>query len=153
MYGMVVLPLPEKNFRGTRMILRIRIPPTDLLEAIDDIMYAIKHTRDTSIHTFLLLRLQTFPTLLHEAYNRKQFLLHKAVKYNNLHAIRTFLGSSWGGSWINLPDRHGNTPILLALANKRMDIVSELITHGATIAQFSIMKRILQLKWEDMNKN
>lgn len=133
------------------MNLRIRTPPSELLERMEDIIYDIKHTKDVSIQTFLIDTFRIYPDLMKEAYRQKRFILHKAVKHNNLHAIHALLKTSWGETYLNVLDKHGNTPMLLALANKNIDIVNKLIAHGASITEFSIMKRIFQLQWGNIS--
>jgi hypothetical protein len=152
MVGMVVYKTPRKIFRNDRMILRIRIPPADLLERIEDCMYAAKHTKDASVQTFLIETIRIYPNFVKEAYLRKRFILHRAIKHNNLYAIHALLNSlGWNEACINMPDKHGNTPILLALANKHTEVVNKLVAYGANITEFSIMKKILQLQWSTMS--
>lgn len=57
--------------------------------------------------------------------------LHKAAFEGNLELLKELLDS--GDHDVNGFDKHGNTPLILAIHFKRNDIVNELLTHGADV--------------------
>lgn len=133
------------------MDLHIEIPPTELYEKIENILWELRYNDEESIQEFLTNACQEFPGIIDIAYRRKRYILHKAVKYNNQYAVGTLLRSCGARKWINYPDKKQRTPIQIAITEKNVEISNSLVIYGANITKFTTMRDLMSMKWESMN--
>ena len=130
------------------MDLRIRIPPAELFDAIDDMLCAINTYHDNSIQRYLINICNEFPGFLDNAYKRKQYILNKAVECNNEIAVKTLLQYCFAEKWINVPDADKRTPMLWSIVKRNIEISHILIKYGANITSFETLLRLLYMNLE-----